>query len=71
MANNAPDLPPVAADDDSGVMGLTHVAPSPVDETPLEFKDAYFPRATTTPALGLRNHGPAFYRASASLPWAP
>ncbi|KAF2444690.1 hypothetical protein P171DRAFT_454499 [Karstenula rhodostoma CBS 690.94] len=62
MANNAPDLPPVA-DDDTGVMGLTQVDPSPVEETPLEYKEGYFPpaqaaRATT---LGLGNHGPAYY----------
>lgn len=69
MATHAPDLPPVADDDDAGVMGLTQVDPSPVDETPLEYKDGYFPPAQASRAttLGLGNHGPAYYRASACV----
>ena len=47
-----------------GVMGLTEVDPSPVEETPAEYKDAYFPPIETsrTSTLGLGNHGPAYYR---------
>lgn len=63
MADIEAGLPSVA-DEDSGVMGLTEVEPSPVEETPIEFKEGYFPpkpasRATT---FGLGNHGPAYYR---------
>ncbi|KAF1978523.1 hypothetical protein BU23DRAFT_525235 [Bimuria novae-zelandiae CBS 107.79] len=62
MAENEPDLPPVA-DEEGGVMGLTEVEPSPVEETPAEFKEGYFPPAPTTSAttFGLGNHGPAYY----------
>lgn len=65
MAEKQPDLPP-AADEESGVMGLTEVEPSPVDETPAEYKNDYFPstQAAGTSALGLGNHGPAYYRTS-------
>lgn len=62
MANNQEDLPPVA-DEESGVMGLTEVEPSPVEETPAEFKEDYFPSPPPkTSTLGLGNHGPAFHR---------
>ena len=38
-----PDLPPID-DDEAGVMGLTEVDPSPVEETPIEYKEkSYFP----------------------------
>ncbi|KAK3203269.1 hypothetical protein GRF29_112g777340 [Pseudopithomyces chartarum] len=47
MAEKTPELPPIA-DDDSSLMGLTHVEPSPVDETPVEFKQDYFTPTTTT-----------------------
>ena len=50
----------------SGVMGLTEVEPSPVEETPAEFKEDYFPPTLSSPppqtsTLGLGNHGPAYY----------
>lgn len=62
MADTQPDLPPVA-DEESGVLGLTEVEPSPVEETPVEFKQDYFPPASSrTATLGLGNHGPAYYR---------
>ncbi|OCK78423.1 hypothetical protein K432DRAFT_356803 [Lepidopterella palustris CBS 459.81] len=52
-----------------GVLGLTEVEPSPVDETPLEGSKDYFPSqsSSSTPGhprtsiLGLGNHGPAYY----------
>ncbi|EDU51423.1 DUF1691 domain containing protein [Pyrenophora tritici-repentis] len=38
-----PDLPPID-DDEAGVMGLTEVDPSPVEDTPAEYKaNSYFP----------------------------
>ncbi|KAF2644672.1 hypothetical protein P280DRAFT_487232 [Massarina eburnea CBS 473.64] len=57
------------SDDESGVMGLTVVEPSPEGETPVEFKEDYFPSPpssssrslTRTSTLGLGNHGPAYY----------
>lgn len=80
MAEKTPELPPIA-DDDSSLMGLTHVEPSPVDETPVEFKQDYFTPTTTTDSaapslppsttLGLGNHGPAYYRMSLQHPRAP
>ncbi|KAF2727682.1 hypothetical protein EJ04DRAFT_517103 [Polyplosphaeria fusca] len=56
-------LPPPTPDAEAGVMGLTEVEPSPVEETPVEFKGDYFPTATTnrTSTLGLGNHGPVYY----------
>ncbi|KAJ4339564.1 hypothetical protein N0V95_007754 [Ascochyta clinopodiicola] len=42
MATQPPALPTLS-DEEAGVMGLTEVEPSPVDETPAEFKDGYFP----------------------------
>jgi hypothetical protein len=54
-------------------MGLTEVDPSPVEQTPVELKEGYFPPAKeSTPrslsprisALGLASHGPAYYRMS-------
>lgn len=37
------ELPPVE-DEEAGVMGLTEVEPSPVEETPIEYKEkSYFP----------------------------
>ncbi|KAL5382706.1 hypothetical protein PMIN06_009464 [Paraphaeosphaeria minitans] len=62
MANNAPDMAPMA-DDEAGVMGLTQVEPSPVEDTPNEYKDGYFPPAQSARAttLGLGNHGPGYY----------
>ena len=72
MAEKTPELPPIA-DDDSSLMGLTHVEPSPVDETPVEFKQDYFtpttadsaaPSLSPSTTLGLGNHGPAYYRMS-------
>lgn len=66
MAETGTDPPPVA-DEESGVMGLTEVDPSPVEETPAEFKEGYFPASSPSPStrtstLGLGNHGPAYYR---------
>ena len=70
-----PDIPPIE-DEDAGVMGLTEVDPSPVDETPAEYKDnSYFPGtqgegwgpgatgASRTGTLGLRlgDHGLAWW----------
>lgn len=66
MAEKQTDPPPVA-DEEAGVMGLTEVEPSPVEETPAEFKEDYFPepeKAQRTSTLGLGNHGPAYYRMS-------
>ncbi|CAI6340596.1 unnamed protein product [Periconia digitata] len=63
MAGEQSDLPPLA-DNESGVIGLMEVEPSPVEETPVEFKGDYFPSppsSTTTSTLGLGNHGPAYY----------
>tara|TARA_R110002003_G_scaffold121_37_gene10958 strand:- start:24102 stop:25118 length:1017 start_codon:yes stop_codon:yes gene_type:complete len=38
-----PELPPIE-DEDAGIMGLTEVDPSPVEETPFEYKEkSYFP----------------------------
>ena len=72
MTEKPNDLPPVA-DDESGVMGLTEVEPSPVEETPAEFKEDYFPSpaASRTTTLGLGNHGPAYYRESSEMLWHP
>lgn len=56
-------LPPLG-DEESGVMGLTEVEPSPVEETPVEFKEDYFPapqQSSRTSTLGLGKHGPAYY----------
>jgi hypothetical protein len=64
MAEKEPETP----DAGEGVMGLTEVEPSPVEETPAEFKEDYFPlqptdaHPTRTSTLGLGNHGPAYYR---------
>jgi len=64
------DLPPMP-EEGEGVMGLLEVDPSPVEVTPIEFRDDYFSdtesqsksRAPTrTSTLGLGNHGPAYYR---------
>ncbi|KAF2111763.1 hypothetical protein BDV96DRAFT_498750 [Lophiotrema nucula] len=59
------DRPPVTPDTEGGVMGLTQVEPSPVEETPAEFKEDYFPSASAEPkrtsTLGLGNHGAAWY----------
>ncbi|KAF1959594.1 hypothetical protein CC80DRAFT_523575 [Byssothecium circinans] len=63
MAEKQDDRPPMG-DEESGVMGLTEVEPSPVEETPAEFKEGYFPStpsSTRTSTLGLGNHGPAYY----------
>jgi hypothetical protein len=63
MADNPPETP--VSDIESSYMGLTDVEPSPVEETPAEFKEDYFP--TTQPpqrtsTLGLGSHGPVYYR---------
>ena len=42
MATKPPALPTLS-DDEIGVMGLTEIEPSPVDETPAEFQEGYFP----------------------------
>ncbi|KAF2647263.1 hypothetical protein K491DRAFT_614870 [Lophiostoma macrostomum CBS 122681] len=59
------DNPPETPDGGEGLMGLTEVEPSPVEETPAEFKDDYFPpsqpQGSRTSTLGLGNHGPAYY----------
>lgn len=62
------EKPPETPDSEAGVMGLTEVDPSPVEETPVEFKTDYFPstspRSQSPPnsTLGLGSHGPAYYR---------
>jgi hypothetical protein len=62
------ERPAETPDTDEGVMGLTEVDPSPVEETPVEFKGDYFPSSpprSVSPlssTLGLGNHGPAYYR---------
>ena len=63
MADKHSDLPP-PPEDVEGVMGLTEVEPSPVEETPAEFKEDYFPESqpARTSTLGLGNHGLAYYR---------
>lgn len=43
MATQKPPALPTLSDEEAGVMGLTEVEPSPVDETPAEYKDGYFP----------------------------
>ncbi|KAH8642975.1 hypothetical protein IG631_00438 [Alternaria alternata] len=71
-----PDLPPVE-DDEMGVMGLTQVDPSPVEDTPMEFREkGYFPeqerpeketeemrgiRRMNTLGLRLGDHGTAWW----------
>jgi hypothetical protein len=74
-----PDLPPVE-DEEAGVMGLTQVDPSPVEDTPAEYKaNSYFPdqerqdgeteemrgiRRMNTLGLRLGDHGTAWWRTS-------
>lgn len=62
MAGEYVDLPP-PGDGESGIGGLVEVDPSPVEETPVEFKEGYFPPPTytRTSTLGLGSHGPAYY----------
>ena len=69
------DLPPLPAEaDDSGAVSLMEVEPSPVQDTPTEYKDSYFAAAAgdrspdrehegirRTNTLGLGNHGAAWY----------
>ena len=43
MAPQKPPALPTLSDEEAGVMGLMEVEPSPVDETPAEFKEGYFP----------------------------
>jgi hypothetical protein len=78
-----PDLPPIE-DDDMGVMGLTEVDPSPVEDTPMEFREkSYFPdqerpeketeemrgiRRMNTLGLRLGDHGAAWWRMSTYSP---
>ncbi|KAL1656407.1 hypothetical protein SLS61_000870 [Didymella pomorum] len=75
MAPQPPPALPLLDDEEAGVMGLTEVEPSPVEETPNEFKEGYFPleeksegqqefdlpqRTTTTLGLG-GSHGPVWW----------
>ena len=58
-------------DYEEDALGLQQVDPSPVEETPIEMKDGYFPSTdgesnTTEPprrtdALGLSHHSPIWY----------
>ncbi|KAF2280117.1 uncharacterized protein EI97DRAFT_464142 [Westerdykella ornata] len=63
MGDGLPETPDAGME----VTGLTEVEPSPVEETPIEFKEEYFPFSTvrsaspTTSVLGLGSHGPAYY----------
>ncbi|KAF2871937.1 hypothetical protein BDV95DRAFT_493248 [Massariosphaeria phaeospora] len=67
MAETQSDLPPVVGpDNDDNITGLLEVEPSPVAETPAEFKEAYFPpqqqqQPQRTSTLGLSSHGPAYW----------
>ncbi|KAF2021521.1 hypothetical protein BU24DRAFT_417162, partial [Aaosphaeria arxii CBS 175.79] len=57
-----PNTPPETPDRGEELISLTEVEPSPVEETPAEFKNEYFPpQASRTSTLGLGNHGPAYY----------
>ena len=74
-----PDLPSVE-DEEIGVMDLTEVDPSPVEDTPAEYKEkSYFPdqerqdgeteeirgiRRMNTLGLRLGDHGTAWWRTS-------
>jgi hypothetical protein len=49
MATQKPPALPTLSSDEAGVMGLTEVEPSPVDETPAEYKDGYFPDSRSSP----------------------
>jgi hypothetical protein len=71
------DLPPIE-DEEAGVMGLTEVDPSPVEETPVEYKEkSYFPdqkqgeswgpgadelKRSETLGLRLGDHGTIWWR---------
>jgi hypothetical protein len=71
------DLPPIE-DEEAGVMGLTEVDPSPVEETPIEYREnSYFPdqkqgegwggvKRTGTLGLNLGDHGTVWWRKSSS-----
>lgn len=60
MAEKPPALPTLT-DEEAGVMGLTEVEPSPVDDTPIELRDGYFP-STSSPGNGeaQESFGPGF-----------
>jgi len=76
------DVPPIE-DAEAGVMGLTQVDPSPVEETPLEYREkSYFPdqsqgeswgpgasgvKRTGTLGLKLGDHGVVWWCTSPSL----
>ncbi|KAJ4307405.1 hypothetical protein N0V94_009734, partial [Neodidymelliopsis sp. IMI 364377] len=49
MATQKPPALPTLSDGEAGVMGLTEVEPSPVNETPAEYRDGYFPDARSSP----------------------
>jgi hypothetical protein len=77
-----PEVPPIE-DDDVGVLGLTEVDPSPVEETPAEYKEkSYFPdqqqgeswgpgadgvKRTGTLGLRLGDHGVVWWCKSSHL----
>ncbi|KAF2202378.1 hypothetical protein GQ43DRAFT_369357 [Delitschia confertaspora ATCC 74209] len=56
---------PLTPDTGEDTVGLTEVDPSPVHDTPSEFKEDYFVPSSLEPArtstLGLGNHGLAYY----------
>lgn len=59
--------PPIRVDtDDDDVLVLTEVAPSPVEDTPIELRDDYFPpssspKPASTSTLGLGGRGLGYY----------
>lgn len=64
--SNIPESPD---SEGAGLLGLTEVEPSPVEDTPYETsKDGYFPPSNSPPpsthssTFGLGNHSPAYYR---------
>ena len=67
MPDSASDSvqPPLPEEED--LVGLTEVDPSPVDETPAEFKGDYFPESKGSPTsstLGLGGRGLGYHRMS-------
>jgi hypothetical protein len=68
MSDSPSDISQPPLPEEGDLVGLTEVDPSPVDETPTEFKADYFPSSesrgspTSTSTLGLGGHGLGYYR---------